>query len=110
MSKGGFVVEFEYVSDKELEDVAGGFNYTEGCHIEGIKFSQEEFDQLREANIIGEDGNLYYRDIKKAFKHLREKGYQEKSIRFAVGMAANAWHESERKRWDENKPVKFEII
>lgn len=103
-------MEFECISDKKLESISGGVSYISGCDIGGIKFSQKEFDELKEANIIGEDDNLYYRDIERALKYLREKGYQENVTHFAVGIAADAWHREREKCWRENKPVKFEVI
>ena len=103
-------MEIECINDENLEDVSGGFTYSVGAAIGSVKLSQEEFDELKEAKIIGEDGNLHYRDARKAFKHLEEKGYKRNIKMMPMGMAASAMEEVERKCWRENKPILLEII
>ena len=103
-------MEIECINDENLEDVSGGFTYSVGSTIRNVKLSQKEFDELKEAKIIGEDGNLYYRDARKAFKHLEDKGYKRNIKTILMGMMARAMHEAEMKCWEENEPVSLEII
>lgn len=103
-------MNIECVSDKALEDVSGGFSYDNTVVINDVKLSQKEFDELKNAKIIGDDGKLYYRDAKKAFDFLEKKGYEKKVHHYPLGMAGDAIMRERRECWEENKPVRLEII
>ena len=103
-------MEIECINDENLEDVSGGFTYSVGSTIRNVKLSQKEFDELKEAKIIGEDGNLHYRDVRKAFDYLEEKGYTRNMKIIPMRMIYKAMHEAESKCWEENEPVSLEII
>ena len=103
-------MEIECINDENLEDVSGGFTYSVGSTIRNVKLSQKEFDELKEAKIIDEDGNLHYRDVRKAFDYLEEKGYTRNMKIIRMRMMARAMHEAEMKCWRENKPIMLEII
>ena len=104
-------MNIECISDEVLEDVSGGFSYEDTVVISDVKLSQKEFDELKNAKIIGDDGNLYYRDAKKAFDFLESKGYKRNvKTRADLGMAFEAIWRQQRACWEENKPVRLEII
>ena len=78
-------MEIKCINDKNLEDVSGGFIYDEmGPIILKVKFSKEEFDELKKAKYIGEDGKFYQKDAINAFNYLEKKGY-EKNMDYMVG-------------------------
>ena len=104
-------MNIECVSDKALEDVSGGFSYDNTVVINDVKLSQKEFDELKNAKIIGDDGKLYYRDAEKAFDFLEKKGYERNVKTCAdLGMCYMAIEECQREHWEKNEPVKFKII
>ena len=103
-------MNIECVSDKALEDVSGGFSYTSAVTINDVKLSQKEFDELKDAKIIGDDGKLYYRDVKKAVNFLREKGYEEKVNMIPLGIIGTEIIRIEHECWEKNEPVRLEII
>ena len=78
-------MEIKCINDKSLEDISAGFVYLKSSVICNVKLSKEEFDELKEAKIIGEDGNLYYRNARKAFEYLEEKGYKKNIEELMVG-------------------------
>lgn len=69
-------MNIECVSDKALEDVSGGFSY-DTLLVSDIMLSQEEFNELKNEKIIGDDGKIHLRDVEKAFDFLKKKGYVE---------------------------------
>ena len=103
-------MEIKCINDKSLEDISAGFVYLKSSVICNVKLSKEEFDELKEAKIIGEDGNLYYRNARKAFEYLEEKGYKRNIKMIPMGMNAESIFESESKRWMENRPINLEIV
>lgn len=104
-------MNIECISDEVLEDVSGGFSYENTVVISDVKLSQKEFDELKNAKIIGDDGNLYYRDAKKAFDFLENKGYERNvKTRADLGMAYDAIMRERRACWKANEPVRLEII
>ena len=106
IEKGGVIIEIWCINDKNLEDVSGGFTYSVGSVIHSIKLYQKEFDELKKANIIGWDNNLYYRDARKAFEYLEEKGYEGKiNINFN-----DPGSEDESKCLEENKPINLKVV
>ena len=65
-------MNIECVSDKALEDVSGGFSY-DTLLVSDIMLSQEEFNELKNEKIIGDDGKIHLRDVEKAFDFLKKK-------------------------------------
>lgn len=79
-------MEIKCINDKNLEDVSGGFIYDEmGPIILKVKFSKEEFDELKKAKYIEEDGKFYQKYARSAFNYLEKKGYKKNIEELMVG-------------------------
>lgn len=74
-------MNIECVSDKALEDVSGGFSY-DTLLVSDIMLSQEEFDELKNAEIIDSDGKIHLRDVEKAFDFLKKKDMMRRFVNF----------------------------
>ena len=70
-------MEFEYINDKELENVSGGFSgiVVYNGQPNSIDVSQEEYDALVEGGIII-DGKLKNDQVFRAGDYLKEKGFK----------------------------------
>lgn len=107
-------MEVEIISDRNLEDVSGGYAYsiTKNGTFDNVKLSQKEFDELKEAKIIGEDGNLYYKDVNRAVNYLKRKGY-DGSVKVRIRGNNNNFKEVYNEVHEcivNNPPVKLRIV